>query len=147
MSLPAGPMITTAVALEATYTYGLPTAAKDASTQPIRDGDHENVLRPGEILRSVHIDDNGVMVNATLRTYRIPTFADVPRTKVILVDSSDSVGPMRAKGIAECCINPVAPALANALHDANGVRYRELPLTPERIYDRVRSATLIPAAT
>jgi putative selenate reductase molybdopterin-binding subunit len=108
-----------------------------------RDGDHENVLRPGEILRSVHIDDNGVMVNATLRTYRIPTFADVPRTKVILVDSSDSVGPMRAKGIAECCINPIAPAL----YDANGVRYRELPLTPERIYDRVRSATLIPAAT
>ncbi|MDT5131327.1 MAG: hypothetical protein QOE41_638, partial [Mycobacterium sp.] len=91
-----------------------------------------------------HVDDHGVMVNPTLRSYRIPTFADIPRTQVILVDSTDSVGPMRSKGMAECCINPVAPALANALHDATGVRYRELPLTPERIYDRLPSATLIP---
>ncbi len=53
---------------------------------------------------------------------------------MLLVDSTDSVGPMRSKGIAECCINPVAPALANALQDATGVRFRELPLTPERIY-------------
>jgi len=41
---------------------------------------------------------------------------------------------MRAKGMAECCINPVAPALANALQNATGVRFRALPLTPERIY-------------
>src|SRR5262249_46069349 len=56
---------------------------------------------------------------------------------VLLVGSADSVGPMRAKGMAECCINPVAPALANAVHDATGVRYRALPLTPERIYGRL----------
>ena len=37
---------------------------------------------------------------------------------------------MASKGIAESCINPVAPALANALQDATGVRYRDLPLTP-----------------
>lgn len=84
-----------------------------------------------------HVDDNGVMTNPNLRNYRIPTFADVPRTEVILVGSTDSVGPMHAKGIAECCINPVAPALANAVHDATGARFRELPLTPERIYDRL----------
>ncbi|MCZ0990867.1 molybdopterin-dependent oxidoreductase [Streptomyces diastatochromogenes] len=84
-----------------------------------------------------HVDDNGVMVNPNLRNYRIPTYADIPRTEVLLVDSADSVGPMRAKGMAECCINPVAPALANAVHDATGVRYRALPLTPERIYGRL----------
>ncbi|HUM00101.1 MAG TPA: molybdopterin cofactor-binding domain-containing protein, partial [Mycobacterium sp.] len=89
-----------------------------------------------------HVDGNGVMTNPSLRNYRIPTFADVPRTEVILVDSTDSVGPMRAKGMAECCINPVAPALANAVHDATGVRFRELPLTPERIYDRLPSRQL-----
>ncbi|MET9963935.1 molybdopterin cofactor-binding domain-containing protein [Streptomyces sp. NPDC006326] len=83
------------------------------------------------------VDADGVMVNPNLRNYRIPTYADVPRTDVLLVGSSDSVGPMRAKGMAECCINPVAPALANALRDATGVRYRELPLTPERIYSRL----------
>ena len=44
---------------------------------------------------------------------------------------------MGAKGMAECSINPVAPALANALEDATGVRFRELPFTPERIYQRI----------
>ncbi|MFD7614211.1 molybdopterin-dependent oxidoreductase [Streptomyces sp. NPDC059828] len=84
-----------------------------------------------------HIDEHGAVVNPNLRNYRIPAYADVPRTDVLLVESADSVGPLRAKGMAECCINPVAPALANALHDATGIRYRELPLTPERIYRRL----------
>ncbi|MBJ8348144.1 molybdopterin-dependent oxidoreductase [Antrihabitans sp. YC2-6] len=83
------------------------------------------------------IDGTGTIVNPNLRNYRIPTYADIPGTEVLLVDSADSVGPMRSKGMAECCINPVAPALANALHNASGVRYRELPLTPERIYARL----------
>jgi CO/xanthine dehydrogenase Mo-binding subunit len=96
------------------------------------------------LTENFHVDDNGVMVNPNLRNYRIPTFADVPRTEVLLVKSTDSVGPMKSKGIAECCINPVAPALANALHDATGVRYRDLPLTPERIYGRLPSARLLP---
>ena len=65
---------------------------------------------------------------------------------MLLVESSDSVGPMRAKGMAECCINPVAPALANALQDATGVRFRELPLTPERIHARLVASRLDPSA-
>lgn len=77
------------------------------------------------------------MANPNFRNYRIPAYADIPRTEVLLVDSADSLGPLRSKGIAECCINPVAPALANALHDATGVRHRALPLTPERIYRRL----------
>ncbi|MGW2488357.1 molybdopterin-dependent oxidoreductase [Streptomyces sp. NPDC001606] len=91
-----------------------------------------------------HLDDSGVMVNPNLRNYRIPTYADIPRTEVLLVDSADSVGPLRAKGMAECCINPVAPALANAVHDATGVRYRALPLTPERIYSRLPAEHSVP---
>jgi putative selenate reductase molybdopterin-binding subunit len=97
------------------------------------------------LTENFHVDSSGVMVNPNLRNYRIPTYADVPRTEVLLVDSSDSVGPMRAKGMAECCINPVAPALANALENATGVRYRSLPLTPERIYSRLGTSQLIPA--
>ncbi|MER6840708.1 molybdopterin-dependent oxidoreductase [Streptomyces platensis] len=84
-----------------------------------------------------HVDADGVMVNPNFRNYRIPTYADIPRTEVLLVNSSDSAGPLRSKGIAECCINPVAPALANALHDATGVRCRALPLTPERLYRQI----------
>lgn len=86
------------------------------------------------LTENFHVDEDGVMTNPNLRSYRIPTYADIPRTEVLLVESHDSLGPMASKGIAESCINPVAPALANALQDATGVRYRDLPLTPERIY-------------
>jgi len=96
------------------------------------------------LTENFHVDDDGVMTNPNLRNYRIPTYADVPRTEVLLVDSSDSVGPMRSKGMAECCINPVAPALANAVADATGVRYRSLPLTPERIYEQLGAGRAVP---
>ncbi|MHA4851590.1 molybdopterin-dependent oxidoreductase [Rhodococcus sp. MSC1_016] len=98
------------------------------------------------LTENYHVDHTGTMINPSLRNYRIPTYADVPRTEVLLVDSTDSVGPMRSKGMAECCINPVAPALANALHNATGVRYRELPLTPERIYRRLGESTSVVTA-
>ena len=97
------------------------------------------------LTENFHVDDKGVMVNPNLRNYRIPTYADIPRTEVLLVKSTDSVGPMRSKGMAECCINPVAPALANALEDATGVRFRELPFSPERIYHQLGSDLLSPA--
>jgi putative selenate reductase molybdopterin-binding subunit len=95
------------------------------------------------LTENFHVDD-GVMTNPNLRNYRIPTYADVPRTDVLLVDSTDSVGPMRSKGMAECCINPVAPALANAVADATGVRYRSLPLSPERIYEQLGARRAVP---
>lgn len=96
------------------------------------------------LTENFHVDDEGVMVNPNFRNYRIPTYADIPRTEVLLVKSTDSVGPMRSKGMAECCINPVAPALANALEDATGARFRELPFSPERIYTRLGSDLLTP---
>ncbi|MDI9915557.1 molybdopterin cofactor-binding domain-containing protein [Rhodococcus sp. IEGM 1379] len=86
------------------------------------------------LTENFQVDANGTMMNPNLRNYRIPTYADIPRTEVLLVNSTDSVGPLRSKGMAECCINPVAPALANALANATGSRFRSLPLTPERIY-------------
>ncbi|MEV0296166.1 molybdopterin-dependent oxidoreductase [Nocardia sp. NPDC050710] len=97
------------------------------------------------LTENFHVDEHGVMINPNLRNYRIPTYADIPRTEVLLVDSTDSVGPMRAKGMAECCINPVAPALANALADATGLRYRALPFTPERIYRGLDGDTPVPS--
>jgi CO/xanthine dehydrogenase Mo-binding subunit len=89
------------------------------------------------LTENFYVDENGAMMNPNLRNYRIPTFADIPRTEVLVVETGDSVGPMGAKGVAESNVNPVAPALANALQDATGVRYRELPFTPERIYGRL----------
>jgi putative selenate reductase molybdopterin-binding subunit len=89
------------------------------------------------LLERMVFDEEGRVVNPTFRNYRIPAFADAPRTEVFFADTRDAVGPLGAKGMGECPVNPVAPALANAFADATGVRFRELPFTPDRIYRRI----------
>ena len=75
-------------------------------------------------------DDNGAMVNPALRDYRIPAFADVPRSEVYFADTYDKIGPLGAKAQGECAINAVAPAIANAVANATGVRFPTCRFTP-----------------
>jgi len=56
----------------------------------------------------------------------------------VLIENGDGPGPMGAKGMGEGGILPVAPAIANALAHRYGVRIRDLPLTPERIWRALR---------
>jgi putative selenate reductase molybdopterin-binding subunit len=86
-------------------------------------------------------DANGIMVNPALRDYRIPAFADVPRSELYFADTYDTIGPLGAKAQGECAINAVAPAIANAVTNATGVRFPDLPLTPDRIFDKLGSAS------
>jgi putative selenate reductase molybdopterin-binding subunit len=79
-------------------------------------------------------DHEGRIVNPTFRNYRIPAFADIPRSEVYFAETTDAFGPLGAKSMSEAPINPVAPALANALADATGIRFHDLPLAPDRIY-------------
>lgn len=83
----------------------------------------------------VHHD--GHMVNPQLRNCRIPSFADVAPTEVHFAQTSDTIGPLGAKGQGECGVNPVAPAVSNALRAATGVRFAHLPFTPDRIFDKL----------
>jgi CO/xanthine dehydrogenase Mo-binding subunit/aerobic-type carbon monoxide dehydrogenase small subunit (CoxS/CutS family) len=83
------------------------------------------------------VHDEGHMVNAQLRNYRIPTYADTPHTDIFFAGTIDSIGPLGAKSQGECGINPVAPAVANALVDATGVRFSHLPFTPDRLFERL----------
>lgn len=83
------------------------------------------------------MDDLGTVRNPGLRMYRIPNFADVPPIQVFFADDEDTVGPFGAKGCAESPIDPVAPAIANAVADATGVRFRDLPLVPPLIFERL----------
>ena len=80
------------------------------------------------------VHDAGHMVNPQLRNYRIPTFADTPRTEIFFAGTHDTIGPLGAKSQGECGINPVAPAISNALADATGVRFAHLPFTPDRLF-------------
>ncbi|MBP1702768.1 MAG: aerobic-type carbon monoxide dehydrogenase, large subunit CoxL/CutL-like protein [Chloroflexi bacterium] len=66
--------------------------------------------------------------------YLIPTARDIPENiEVILLELPELSGPFGVKGIAEMGLVPVAPAIANAVFEAVGVRARELPITPEKI--------------
>ncbi|WP_289294546.1 molybdopterin cofactor-binding domain-containing protein [uncultured Reyranella sp.] len=80
------------------------------------------------------VHEAGHMVNPQLRNYRIPAYADTPHTDIFFADTVDSIGPLGAKSQGECGINPVAPAVANALADATGIRFAHLPFTPDRIF-------------
>jgi putative selenate reductase molybdopterin-binding subunit len=81
----------------------------------------------------VHAPD-GTVVNPSLRNYRIPAFADTPPSEIFFADTYDRIGPLGAKSQGECAINPVAPAIANALANATGQRFPSLPLTPDKIF-------------
>lgn len=81
---------------------------------------------------------DGVVGAQTLRHYHVPQFADVPRTEVYFARTSDALGPLGAKSMSESPYNPVAPALANAIRDAVGVRLYRLPMTADRIWAALR---------
>jgi CO/xanthine dehydrogenase Mo-binding subunit/aerobic-type carbon monoxide dehydrogenase small subunit (CoxS/CutS family) len=82
-------------------------------------------------------DSAGAIVNSTFRHYRIPAFADVPRSEVYFADTHDRYGPLGAKPIGEAPIIPVSAALGNALADATGIRFHSLPFSPVRIFSQL----------
>jgi len=83
----------------------------------------------------VDIDASGQVTTRTLRSYHVPVLADVTPTEVHFAVTRDRVaGPFGAKPMSESPFNPVAPALANAIRDATGVRFTALPLTRSRVY-------------
>ncbi|MFJ9639389.1 molybdopterin-dependent oxidoreductase [Streptomyces sp. NPDC101178] len=86
------------------------------------------------LFENVRLDERGEVTTAAFRRYRLPQYADVPRTEVHFMETSDAIGPLGAKSMSESPFNPVAPAFANALRDATGIRFTELPLTRDRVW-------------
>jgi putative selenate reductase molybdopterin-binding subunit len=87
-------------------------------------------------------DDTGRMINPSFRNYRIPAYADaLERTEIFFAKTHDAFGPLGAKSMSEAPIYPIAPALANALTDATGIRFHDSSLTPDRIYRRIFEST------
>ncbi|MFJ9362256.1 xanthine dehydrogenase family protein molybdopterin-binding subunit [Streptomyces mirabilis] len=76
----------------------------------------------------------GDFTEADLATYHVPVHADVPAVEAHWIDEDDPhLNPMGSKGIGEIGIVGTAAAIGNAVHHATGIRYRELPLTPDRV--------------
>ena len=80
---------------------------------------------------------NGITLNASFLEHKVPTILDSPPIEVIFADVVDPVGPFGAKALGEPPSVGVAPAIANAIYDAIGVRVRELPITPDVILNEL----------
>lgn len=80
----------------------------------------------------------GAPVNASLITYRVPRVVEAPEIETCYIETRDPAGPRGAKAGGEHSINPTVAAIANAIADATGIRFRELPITPQRVLAALR---------
>lgn len=86
------------------------------------------------LYEEIMLDGKGVPLTPVFRVYRVPQMIDIPDTEVYFADTSDDLGPFGAKSMSESPYNPVAPALANAIRRAIGVRPHETPMSRDRIW-------------
>jgi hypothetical protein len=82
----------------------------------------------------------GLLDAPSLLDYRIPTSLDTPEMESLIVESLDPGGPYGAKEAGEGPLHPSIPAIANAIHDAVGVRMDSLPFSPARVWRRIEEA-------
>lgn len=94
----------------------------------------------GYALSEELIYKDGCLVTPSLSEYLCPTSMDSPRIESIVLESRSGLGPFGAKGIGEPGHTPAAPAVANAVADAIGVRVHDFPLTPEKITGAINAA-------
>jgi 4-hydroxybenzoyl-CoA reductase subunit alpha len=80
----------------------------------------------------------GLPVCSNMLDYRIPTIVDTPPIEVFLIESMDPLGPFGAKEASEGGLHGFPPAFTSALHDALGVRFNSLPVTPDRVFDALQ---------
>jgi 4-hydroxybenzoyl-CoA reductase subunit alpha len=85
------------------------------------------------LFEELKVGKDGRLLNPSLHDYKIPTTADLPELRTTFVESYDPESPFGAKEAGEGPIQPVIPAIFNAVYDAIGVRFTEMPITPEKV--------------
>ncbi len=89
------------------------------------------------------VTKDGRILNPYLSTYLIPTIWDIPReTKSVILEFADPNGPWGVRGMAEMPFIPLAPAIAAAMHNATGVWFDRIPLTPDFVVAKLREQGL-----
>ena len=96
----------------------------------------------GYALGETMIYEKGRLKNGNFLDYKMPTAKDVPPVQAVIVETDEQAGPFGAKGIGEPGLVPTAPAIANAIYDAVGVRIRDLPITPEKVLRALQEKAL-----
>lgn len=82
---------------------------------------------------NITYNEKGELAENSLMQYKIPTRMDMGKLRVEFDNSYEPTGPFGAKSIGEIVINTPAPAIAQAIYNATGLRFTELPITPEKI--------------
>jgi CO/xanthine dehydrogenase Mo-binding subunit len=88
----------------------------------------------GYVLMEELAMEEGRVTTANLGEYKVPNIQDIPPLKTTLVHSREGASPFQSKEIGESAISQVAPAIANAIYHAVGVRIKDLPITAEKVY-------------
>ena len=88
-----------------------------------------------------YMGDDGSMMNTSLLDYRMPTSLDLPMIDAVIVEVNNPGHPFGVRGVGEANIAPPLAALANAIHDATGVRMRSLPMNPQAIVAALEEAS------
>jgi CO/xanthine dehydrogenase Mo-binding subunit len=91
------------------------------------------------LMEKLKFDPEGRLLNHSLVDYRIITTSDIPRMQVIFIETEDASGPFGARGLGEHGIVAIPAAIANALADALGVEFREIPITSEMVYEALET--------
>jgi len=86
------------------------------------------------LMEELGIDESGKVTTLSLGEYKLPTIMDIPPFRTVLISGTPGDGPNGAKAAGELSNTGVAPAIANAVHNAVGVRLTEFPITAERVY-------------
>ncbi len=81
---------------------------------------------------------HGTCVNPNVLDYKMFTMKDVPEIIPLVIEPVDPYGPFGAKGVGEPPYSVPAPAIANAIYNAIGVRFNELPMTPRLVLEGLK---------
>ena len=119
--------------LEVVSSHDVGKAINPAGVEGQVEGGFQQGMGYALMEQMVFDSESGALLNADFLDYKMPTAAEMPRVKTIIVETNEPSGPFGAKGMSEPCIIVPAPAIGNAIYDAIGVRIRDLPITPEKI--------------
>jgi len=94
------------------------------------------------LMEDLNVDTrHGLFINHDLAGYEVPVHADIPHQEVIFLEETDPlISPMKAKGVGELGLCGVGAAIANAIHNATGVRVRDYPVTVDKLLARLPGA-------
>ena len=108
------------------------------STDDLRIANLKPLIPPALLMEELPVE-NGRPTQLSLAEVKLPTISDIPALETVLLESDVGTGPYNGRAIGEAPLLGVAPAIANAIRDATGVRMHSLPVTAEKVFHALRA--------